>query len=220
MANPPSASENRRAFTLAELLFALVLVALLAVFLITASQKVLKNARDVRCANNLRNLVQLGLGYAADHNGSVLNTFDPTWYVTLGLYRPTQPSPTNPEAYFCPVNPLRSIPGTTAVDGRYGLNYGYAYGLWNSALYTDSFKLTRLTRPNLKVIFSDGVVSDGSSNPSAKYSIRSDDISSLSKTAENYFHDGAMYIGFYDGSVRRVPMNEVDYRWWGMSYQQ
>jgi prepilin-type N-terminal cleavage/methylation domain-containing protein/prepilin-type processing-associated H-X9-DG protein len=61
---PPSAA---RAFTLAELLVVLVIIAVLAALLLPALGRVQTQARATQCANNLRQLGLAALNYAGDH---------------------------------------------------------------------------------------------------------------------------------------------------------
>lgn len=61
--------KKNRAFTLAELLVALVILSVLMVIVLQASSKMMAASASVKCQNNLRQLASAALQYAHDRNG-------------------------------------------------------------------------------------------------------------------------------------------------------
>lgn len=59
----------RRAFTLIEMLVVVAIIAVLAAMLMPAISMVQRQAANVSCINNLRNITIAQLGYAQDHDG-------------------------------------------------------------------------------------------------------------------------------------------------------
>lgn len=62
---------HHHAFTLIELLTALAILAILAVVLTFASQRVLSSTRQAKCVSNLRQIGAACLSFAADNDGSL-----------------------------------------------------------------------------------------------------------------------------------------------------
>ena len=69
--------ENKRAFTLIELLAVIAIIAILAALLFPAFGKAREAANRTKCASNLKQLAAAGLMYVADHDGRAFaNWFD------------------------------------------------------------------------------------------------------------------------------------------------
>lgn len=70
--------EKRKAFSLVELLAAVAVVGILSALIVPTASRMLDNARETKCASNLRQLHQLFVGYAADFDGWLPPSIDQT----------------------------------------------------------------------------------------------------------------------------------------------
>ncbi len=93
-------SHRLAAFSLTELLVAIVLLAVLAALLLQSIQSVKESSKQASCVSNLRSLGSIILLYSADHNGLLLPTLSEesssggtTWYSVLDTedYLPGRP---------------------------------------------------------------------------------------------------------------------------------
>lgn len=111
-----------KAFTLAEMLLVIFVLAILVSLLVTGTQRVLESSREARCASNLRQLGSAVLLYAADFDGHIPPRQDVVaadedlrlWHsrlTTLGYVD-------NKEIFFCPSFPPRSLAEAQALSDR------------------------------------------------------------------------------------------------------
>ncbi|MCH8511973.1 MAG: DUF1559 domain-containing protein [Kiritimatiellae bacterium] len=84
--------QNRRGFTLIEMLVVIAIIALLAAIIVPSIHRALESAKSTQCASNLRQVGIAMTGYALENNGflppagSWGGQTAPTWYNTISPY--------------------------------------------------------------------------------------------------------------------------------------
>ncbi len=151
MKNSPHSANNRKAFTLIEMLVVIAIIALLITMISGATAKALDRSRRTACASNLHSLAQGLLVYATDHNGN----FPPyrpdsnawpwagEWTVQYSTFHENYIS--DKKAYYCPsdlrIRPLTEggrgqlyFPDKNPGDWRRNTSYNYFGGTsaWNN----------------------------------------------------------------------------------------
>jgi len=179
--SPRRLAAAEAAFTLLELLTALVIVAALAALLTGSFKSIHASGKQAECLANLKQLGAIGLSYSTDHNGEMLpalanfnGSSGTPWYSILdstGLLRgkPTAPNTWNKQTHSvmtCPSRDDVPVPLWNGVSGsgnatlHYGLselpgfiNYTGTPGTAAGTLYGGSHKLANIVNPSRTMMF-------------------------------------------------------------------
>lgn len=206
---------SRRAFTLIELLSAVVIVAILCALMIGGMSRMRLSTQSTKCMNNQRQIVAGCLLYAADHNnqlppfGNSSNfDFGRSWVVIVSKYLNLPPDQiVTVTAYRCPR-------ADTEAFGTYGVNYGW---LGNTPFgYENEIGSRRVNEiPASTMLCADGApcgyiyapfIYALNANNSEAY--LSGTMPDASYNYMNFRHDGRSFCGRADGSVIPITVNE------------
>ncbi|QYY37258.1 type II secretion system protein [Ruficoccus sp. ZRK36] len=117
---------QQRAFTLVEILVALMVVAVLAGIISLALPSVVKQTRQSKCLSNLR---QIGIGfklYASDHQQDIVSgAASPSWYRVL-----CNENYISKDVLYCPArDSISTTPNNYSMNGRIGVGQSGTMGI-------------------------------------------------------------------------------------------
>lgn len=156
---------GRSAFTLIELLVVVAIIAVLISILLPSLEKARRQAKDVQCGSNLRQIGISVLAYATENNGRIRpNLTAPTplgsWWGLVGTFKGSQGTinPENrllydyiksPKSSLCPLdNDQKAVSGLLAE--RAYESYGTSY-VFNSSVISPMPGWATLTRPIVSI---------------------------------------------------------------------
>ncbi len=210
---PPS---RHRAFSLAELMLAIALLAVLAAFLFPVVQGVRKRSAQVQCVANLGQISTASAAYGVDHRGqwpdnglhadSVNDVFVEALVPYFGRVPKTGESDFRRSPFICPAERSDMPDGAYQKDGVYvvrsrGLSYAQNGYLHETAAASRVGLRTALEHPSALVLYMDF----------PKHFVL--DISRLGKDNRvaqlKERHGERANAAFADGSVRPVAIDEI-----------
>lgn len=182
---------GQRAFTLAELLIAIVILAFLASLCLVVSKQAIIKADLGKCAASLRGLHAIVSLYASDHGGTLppavaSGNAQTYWRKSLLPYwnlPPDVPSMSLTPLHCPAVSRVLKREQGDALFIPYGLNF-----------YLDKIRLANITNPSRKFLATDAAVKEGSL-PNEAVSL-----TLLSKYGRD-FHGGGQNILYVDGHI-------------------
>jgi len=236
-------SACKRGFTLTELLVVIAIIAVLVAILLPALGKANDSARRIKCASNIRNLLQWTICYAAQYRGWVppLNSTSSDWpyYFNSDTHGADwrnvmlRDLGDNEDLFYCPCNPEWEIPthwnfpdGTLSDDISV---WGYCYFgrpenlafTWvlppnsSSPTYSASQPVTadKLT----DTPYYDVLWTDITRSVDGNFSDGegSNHVLGVEPTPANIpLGTGGTNVGHMDGHVEWIPQNEMVRRWY------
>ncbi len=198
--------EKEAAFTLTELLTAIVVLATLIALLLAGTTISRRSAQNAQCVSHLRSISTALLAYAGDHNGQLVNLMARTpdhgmdyWTCVIGPYLGQH---NTLDRRFTPARGLHvgrdylRCPGADEkVVSTYGVNYTFTYRprVFSFPPYGDSARLTEL-RPGTMLV-----------GDAANLYINSPKMNTPTYPAAFDRHGrDAMNAAFADGSIQRL----------------
>lgn len=192
---------HQRAFSLAQLLVVIALVAILAALLLPAASRLLRSGQSAAAANNLRQVANGFLLFAADYDG------------LMPQYRPGGSSQSNRgldsnafwTGWIAPYmdRPLSELPDPVyrSLGGDPDRSSDFTM---NSTYPAPFFSVRRIERPNRALLLSTRGV-DGPGN----WSRISPAEAERDPSKMGFHHGGQAIVAMVDGSIRRLSPEEV-----------
>ncbi len=202
----------RAAFSVAELMLAMVCVAVVALLLVGVLRQVGQRAREVACVNHLRGLGLAVFGYAADHRMTLPpgNEDGKEWFKLSGLSWLLQYGGGSVEAVApllrCPSDPT----GPPVTDYRYYYSY-----TWNAEIlmaFVDGAPAhgrqpIPLERVRRKVLFADALTHGEEPKLIVRYPLAVTSKNAPERISSR--HRGGANLLFGDGTVARLATREA-----------
>jgi len=219
--------------TLIELLVIVAIVLILAVLSVQGMRSVMGRVHQVTCQSNLRHLTLGLMNYTADNNGEFLASFNgaSAWMNPLRSYMNLDNNAYG-KLVHCPGNEATSV-WFKQPNGSMGMNYGLIHSPFGTGTVrpsSSSFHVRRVVRPRLMAMMADNcsLALTGPSKLPEAYGMSASHVrnaqleaqASPSRAREIFPHNGVMHISFFDGSVQRVPWQEVQPDWWSRLPQE
>lgn len=143
-------------FTLLEMLVVTAVIAILFSILMPSLRKAKDKAREIECANNMRQTGIALIQYASDNDGYGVIYRDAVTTRSWDYGIVTDKYVTNPQVILCPV----------WAPSIYRRGYGYAYGIYYSNAVTTTGRILNKQSPSTSVYLGDSIrhaaESDGS----------------------------------------------------------
>lgn len=225
-------SAGAAAFTLIELMVAVMIVAVLIAMIITVSSTARARAGDATCAQNLRGLASAALNWSNDHGGALP---DKSYWPVYVRGRSTDPFSLHPylgipeaaernlnsvltcpryAAKYKPYNPETNTQNSW--HRTYGLNM-YLFGSYKGGETSDPeemrytyARLSNIPAPAATAFFFDGPVTPragdgGAFNANFQYpEWRRTSSETPDLKGTDYIHDGGIHVVYVDGHVERI----------------
>jgi prepilin-type processing-associated H-X9-DG protein/prepilin-type N-terminal cleavage/methylation domain-containing protein len=219
----PSRSRRCMAFTLVEIVVAMIIIAIIAAMLYAAMGKISQSSRGVACISNLRAMSAAHAAYGADHQGQMIPCATPIkgklkWHNVLDVYMGNTDDLGNerPKWQLCPAKVL-PYKGPDVIG--YGWNF-QSFGL-NPSGFIDATnpgaenfgpnrRFAEIERPAETIIIADSCDPDsgfsGWQNAIIYWGAPANDRSLAQR------HGGKGHYLMVDGSVKRLSLAEVQAR--------
>ena len=233
---------GRCGFSLVELLVVIAIVAVLIGILLPVLGRARRAAKELQCAAQVRQVTFALRARAQEHKGRLMpNSGNPTnWYAGLLEYVSAGSTP-DPDTLWrllrCPDTDPSASPGpgtaekqwrhsgTSPPQGSYGIN-GWLEPFSHATAPKDRFfqKLTTLKTPSDVPMLADAMWSVGwpAEHETPPENLKAGNYTSTQDYMQRFCidrHRMAINIGFCDGSVRRVPLDELWKQKWHRTWQ-
>lgn len=209
---------STKKFTLIELLMVITIIAVLTSMLLPALGKARDRARQISCANNLKQIVAAGMLYMNDSHGYFVplrhggNSWfaNPQYYPYLGVSdRSWKPS------LYCPMATYAA--SENEVMYSYGQNYQDLIANWSNDSVFRGYYAPKIKNPSTKIAFADAfdfMISWYGSDPSRndsywKYLETAASGRSTGNTNYRHGQKKTANFAFFDGRVENIFWNEV-----------
>ena len=208
---PNPESQIRNAFTLIELLVVIAIIAILAAMLFPVITSAKQNAKQTKCASNLRQIVAAWTLYADDNSGRACPSYyysedfstEYAWDFSIWSYNPLKytfgllgPYIRNHQVHSCP-----SFGGSTSGRPYTGYAYNTPYIGGESYYGIPPCLVGEIARCSRKVAFTDG----GYGNPVCGQNYLRAPSDPLFPWGKVHFrHNGSANVAYADGHVGRT----------------
>ncbi len=198
-----AATGSRRApgFTLLEMLTVLMILSLLAILAIPAMGRLRNVALQTSCASNLRQLHQIFIHYASDHNGE-FPAYNPEDVLGAGVEWNNWPWHFYRNGYLSGWELLR-CPAAPKTWGSSGIYSHYAYNAWLPPPVGEPpprpewswGRLANIPRPSTVILLMDGAYPNGTHPTSGYYFFADPTVTAHPR------HNGQLNVLYVDGHV-------------------